>query len=608
MIKTRWNNFITIFCLLFGIQTWAASQSNADDFSARAFLEEIMTRRYSQGLGTLLKNDGFTVGVQVELKDAPPKKDPAKPNEPGVETPMDLMVGNLDTEKLIKQFALETDKPALVSYLSTKKVKSILISVGLHESLGDTVKSDVAKWLKTRVQKEFGSIGKTEVNYLKVLPPNATADADKKNPEKEKTKEKYEWWEWLDKFQTFAGISLFAFTLLLGVLIWRMTTSKSLLNQPGAGDPVQVKVSSAAEGVKASSPSSETESNKKTIESEQISSPVEEAFVLTQKINGLVAKIAPSMEKMIQTWANEGDAGQFKIVCFADAIGKEIGRLPIPSDLIPTLAKIFLKMPKVEVEKKKEILESIYWDMVAVINLGTEALQQPFNYLGGADSSAINQILLNKNPKLKMLVSQFLPGDVRKKFLSGLTEDAKVEVLRNAAIFNEIRRSELNEADSLIKSEMGTGKAVDSVTLESSFENVLSALTRTEEIQLLSKLSNEELASFKRKAASIAFFHEWPDASLAIALGKLRPDTIVSYLKFKPDQYDRVIKLCSEMTAEVVSDDYKTVDGKSAAELELQMENLSTTLRTLVEQKAIDLEQIFPAPTSKASLSEVKSA
>lgn len=605
MILKWCGSFLFLSLLVMQQISLAAPQTTADDFSARAFLEEIMTRRYTQGLSTLLKNDGFSLSVQVELGDAP-KKAPPKPNEPSVETPMDLMVGNLDTEKLIKQFAQESDKPALVSYLSTKKVKTILFSVGLQESLGEAVKTEVATWLKTRVQKEFGSIGKTNVNFLKVIPPQAKTE----NPaDKDKEKHKYEWWEWLDKFQIFAGISLFAFTILLGVLIWRMTTSKSFLNQPGASDPMQVKVSSVDGGQSGANYASEgAESLKKSVETENLASVTEEAFVLTQKINGLVAQITPSLEKMIQNWANEGSTGQFKIVCFADAIGKEIGRLPIPVDLIPKLAKVFFAMPKVEIEKKKDTLESIYWDMVAVINLGTDALQQPFNYLGGADSSTISQILLDKNPKLKMLVSQFLPEDVRKKFLANLSEETKLEVLKNAASITAVKRTELMEADRLIKGEIGAGAEVDSVTLDSSFLNVLAALTRTEEIQFLAKMDQSDLATFKRTKASIAFFHEWSDSALSIALGKLRPDTVVSYLKFKPDLLDRVIQLSSPMAAEVIGDDYKLVDGKSAAELETQLGIMSDVLQNLVNQKAVDLEQMFPIKESKATLSEVKIA
>ena len=600
--------FLAIFwgTLLFrGSQSCAADASTADVLSAKAFLEEILVKRYTQSLSTIVDKQSYTVGAQVDLVDAP-KKEPNKPVDPKSDTPFDLLVGTLDSEQLIKQYGLEDEKPAILGYLASKKIKTVLISVGLKEDLGPDVKSTVDKWVKDRVRKEFSSVGKTEVNFVKELPTKK--DEAKEHPKKE-------WWDWLEQFQNLAGVVFLALSLLFGIILWRFTTTKSRItnNNTNNGESPEIKLTAdgkAFGGGGGGGGSGTSESNVNQNESENDKKYIEDVFVLTQKINAIAGKVTNEIENLIRTWNNDGEEGRFKIVCFAETVGKEVGRLPIPPDAVQDLAKVFSHMSEVSFKKKKDALEKIYWDLVTVLNLGSEVLVQPFSYLATTDAGMLSQILMDQNPKLKTLVSHYLPDDVRKSFIHPLSSEQKIEMLKNAVKLKGIERSELREFDKEVKSQLGGEVSADSVPLDLTFEKIVGTLSIIEEIEMLPQIQGDEMLRFKKQNPSLAFFHEWPDEKLSFILGKLRPDQIVTYLRLKPELKERFLKLSPPMTAEVVTDDLNQTDRSTPSEKEKSLKDMSDALKGFAERKEINLDEMFTATSAKDAnnVVDIKSA
>ncbi len=558
------------------------AQETADAISAKAFLEEVLVKRYSQNISTFVDKDAYSVGAQVELTDVEAKPELNPDDQPAEETPMDLMVGTLDTEKIMKQYALDAEKPALASYLATKKIKSVFVSVGLKEDLGELVKNEVSKWLTERVQKEFGNLGTTDVKFVKVLPTVK---------ETEKTKQ---WWDWLDQFQNLASVALLALALLFGVFFWRLTTSKLFSTTQNNSEAPQIKLSSDGKPL---GPDGQGASVVKNAEEER--KLAEEYFILAQKVSTIAVKITGEMENLVRTWSNSGDEGKLKIVCFAEAVGKEVGRLPIPPDTIQDVAKVFTKMSKTPLAEKLEILDKVYWDLMTVLNLGTDVLAQPFSYLAGTDSELLSQILMDQNPKLKTLVSHYLPDDVRKKYVNSLNESDKLEILKNAASLKNISFDELKTHEQNVMNKLDPSSSDTSVVIDMAFEKLVDALSIFEELQLLPQIQGDEILQFKRKTPSLAYLPEWPDESLSFVVSKLRPDQIVAYLRLKPEMKDRIIGLCPEMTAEVVTDDLNQPDRFSDSEKEKLLRSFADTLLLMHQQKEINLENIFAASSSK---------
>jgi len=554
------------------------SVPTAEILGAKSFLEDILVKRYSQSLSTVVDKQAFSLSSQLDLTDLSDSE--LANREAESDTPFDLILGNLDSEKLIKQYGMEDQKSAMLTILSTKKIKSVLISVGLREDLGEQTKKDVEKWLSDRAKSEFGSLVKTEVSFVKELPIK-----------REKGKE---WFDWLNQFQNLVGIALMAMTFFLAVLIWRFTTGKASVtnHKEGGSESQQIKLTTEGKGLGAGGADSVTASAI-ALKNDEERRQIEEQIQFTQKINSITPKLASEMESIVRAWCNAGEEGKYKLVCFAESVGKELGKLPIPTEFISDIAKIFMGMSKVPVSDKRNYLEKVYWDLVTVLNLGASALEQPFSYLSNADSSLVSQILLDKNPKMKTLVSLYLPDTLRKKFISPLSSDEKLQILENAFSLKEIPSDELNDMSKNIKGQLSGDINSNNVQLEMSYQKILSTMSIIDEMEMLPKVKSQEIAEFKRKVASIAFLHEWPDDKLSIAIQKLRTDQLVAYLRFKPELKDRIISLCLPMTAEVLTDDLNQPDNMSRTEKEALLSDIAKTLNAIVSQKEIDLSEVF---------------
>lgn len=584
--------FVSLFAL-------AANEDTAEILSSKSYLEDILVKRYTQGLSTIVDQKTISVGAQLEISEIPPEDVPATSDEDSA--PFDLTVGNLDSDMLTKKYATEAEKRAIVSFLSNKKIKSVLISVGLKEDLGAEVKASVEKWIADRAKNEFGDRAKTEVTFVKEI-------TQKKEPEAP-----HDFMSKLKDFQMLAGIALFALAILLVGILWRFTASKVNLVNNTTGEGQQLKLTAdgkiltdgkteGAGGVAAGGASG--------LQLEERMRLAEESFSLGQKINAIVPRVSPDLEKIIQAWCNAGDEGKLKLAAFADAVGKEMGKLPIPKGAASDMAKYFTQMSKMEIAQRKDILDKVYWDVVTVMNLGAASLEQPFSYLAGTEVDTISDILMSQNPKLKTLVSLYLPEDVRKKFIAPLTIEQKMEMLENAANLKEISSDELNQVNTSIRSQMSGDVSADQVKLDMTFEKIVSMLSILEEFEIFPKLQNEEMTKYKKKNPSIAFLHEWPDDKLAILLSKLRSDEVVIYLRFMPDQKDRVLKISPPMTAEVVSEDFAQPDKASQAEKEAALKNIVEVAKGMVASNEVDLSAIFQnAPTSEANnVVDIKSA
>ena len=383
-----------------------------------------------------------------------------------------------------------------------------------------------------------------------------------------------------------------AATLFTAVLVWRFTTGRAAItnHKEGSGDPTQIKLTAEGKALGGGSPEGTAAVSVKNDEERK---NIEDQILFSQKINSLLPKLNHEMESITRAWCNAGDEGRHKLVCFAEVVGKELGKLPIPPEYVSDIAKIFIHMSQVSSSEKRNYLEKIYWDLVTVLNLGASALEQPFSYLANADSTMISEILLDKNPKMKTLVSLYLPDVLRKKYLAPLSETEKLEILENSFQLKEVPADELAEMSSAIKGQMSGEVNANNVQLDMTFEKILSTFSVFDEMEMLPKVQSPEIINFKQKVFSVAFFHEWPDDKIALVLQKLRTDQIIAYLRFKPELKDRFVSLCLPMTAEVLSDDFNQPDNVSRAEKESLLNDLTKTVQTMIAQKEIDLSEIF---------------
>ncbi len=576
------NTSLIFFLCFYFRNSFAADDSTPDEIGAKALLEEILIKRYSQGLATIVEKNSFNVGAQVQLINPPSPPPEQSPKKAEVEIPQDLLVGILDPEQLIKQSGLGEEKKAIVSLLTTKRIKSAFISVGLREDLGADVKKDVENWLASRVKVEFGKAGKSSVSFVKSIQEKKIEAPPK------------QWWDWANQFQQLIGTALLALTFFLGILFWRLTTSKASLNTQNLGDSPSVKLTSDG------SVGENKENSKNIIDKEKeiydekmkvINS--KELESINSKIVGLVPKLSKDFESIIRSWCQSGEDGLFKLVCFSEAVGKDVGRLPIPVDAMSDVANVFTKMSKISTKEKIESLEKVYWDLISVLNLGSEVLSQPFGYLSNVDVGIINQLLMDQNPKMKTLVSLYLPEDVRKGFIQPLSEDEKLRMLESAAVLTEIPKAELTGMDKTIMGKVKSDENKDSIYLKMNLEKIVSMLTEKEQITLLSQIKGKNLIEYRKNNPNLAFLHLWPDHEISKLLAKANSDEALSYIRVKPETKERIITLAPPFLSEMIIDEIDKPTKSNLDEMNSHLRSLTNKLKELIESKEINLLQLF---------------
>lgn len=563
-----------------------ATALSAEAQSAKALLEDLISRRYSQDLSTLVDRQAFSIGTNLDLIYTAPKDTPT--DKPKEEEPMhDLMLGVLDPEELLKKFTPPDQKQNSHGFLNSYQIKTVNMSVGLRDGLGDSTKGEIEKWLKDRLNKEFGKVGQGTVALIKL--PEI-----KELPSKPKAKPK-DLLEFLDQFQALSGQIVLGLAILLATLLWKILgASKSTANVNmngtsqvsgqlqggGGGGPSEIK-NSIPEG------ESEVQKHQRQVLLEQ------EVESISNRIAALLPRVSQDLENIIRSWCQMGEEGKFRLACFAEVVGKDIGKLPIPIDALSDITKVFARMSQIDTNEKKLALQKAYWDFLAVVNLGTESLNQPFAYLGNMNLGLVNQVLMEENPKMQTLVSLFMPENLRIKYIRNLTKDVKVNLLREAVQLNEIAATELKSLDGSLAGRLKPSNTKDVVSLEKTFNRIASALSPSEEVTILHELSSSIPLEYKKSNPSLAFLGEWPEDKLGLFLSSVMANELTAFLRLRGDLQDKLIRLAPPMTAEMVSDELSRPSNESEKDRDHWIHELHERLKNWIDGGTLSLEEIF---------------
>ena len=597
--------FILKSVLMTGVAQAAPTSLSAEALGAKTLLEEMLARRFSQELATKVEKNAFSIGAQLDLTELP--KRVIKPEAEAVQPePMsDLMLGTLDPEELLKKFSVSEAKPAAEGFLRNYRIKTVNVSVGLRDDLGSEFKNEVEKWLKQRVKAEFGTSGKGSVSFIKML-PIAKKDDPTKNQSSQDVKPDEDFWDKLNKFQSLAGQIVLALALILGIIIFKLLTSSSnsFVNKTGDGSTINV---GGPNQEAAKEEDLIDEKTRKMNEEELKVLASQEIEALTNRLNAILPRVAKDLESVVRSWCQAGEPGRLKLACFAEAVGREIGRLPIPVDALADTSKVFARMADLDLMEKRDTLQKAYWDLLAVMNLGAETLNQPFGYMGSLNVGVVSQVLMDQNPKMKTLVSLFLPSDLRVRYLRGLDESTKRELLQSAAKMSEIPADELRSLDGALMSKIRPTNTSDMVPLEMTINKLVAALTPREEVTLIYDMKGPAIDAYKRSVPSIAFLGEWPDDSLTVLLSRVSADEIVALIRMRPDVKERFIDLCPQLTAEMAIDELRLPDRMSDATKDEWLGALARRVREMVQLQEVSLELIF-TNEPKEGLNEVSRA
>jgi len=564
---------------------------------AKALIEELIAKRYRQELSTLVDQNQFQLSVRLELimnKAEPVIKAPAK-DTTIKELPVitDLMLGTLDPEDLLNKYSPPDQAEITKQFLSNYRIKMVTFSIGLKEGLSKDTKTLVEKWLNDRVTNEFGKNGAGTVTIQQqiVAPPAIPT------PEKQPI-------DLLNQFQNLAGQLALAIAILLGIILWRLLGGGSKNATPAApaitmNPPAAGGASNNGEDANKNTKETELLIQQKNDREKQLAH--EEMAQIAQKILEILPHLTPHFEAVIRSWCQMGETGRYKLAVFAETVGKQVGRLPIPIDALPEVGKVFTKITDLALPEKLSLLQKSYWDLLSVINLGPEILNQPFGYVGGLNTSIVNQMLMDKNPKLKTLVSIYMPTDMRVRYFKGLSNQHKLELLKMATEMHSIPASELSDLDRNFKTSAQPSSTKELVILDRALQKLIEALKPQEEIALVPSLSGPVIESYKRSVPSMAFLEQWPDDKLKLLLAKLTADEILPYLRLKPNNKKRFLELLPQFTADIISEELESKDKTSDDEKTQWLISLKNKMLQMFELKELALDDLFPPEQDKTN-------
>lgn len=547
-----------------------------DALGAKAFLEDLLARRYSQELSTIVDSKSFSLGAQLDLIEIPPKTE--KPKELEQEPISDLMLGTLDPEELLKKYAVPGEHPSLTQrLLENYRIRTVQINVGLRLGMAPEVKGEVEKWLTERLSSEFGQAGKGVVSEIK-------APIEKKGAPNSLI-------DWLQQFQALIGQMVMALAVILGVLIFALVAKKSAIPEKGEGVTINNTPGSAS--------GASVESTTKVKKEDDPRAIAQEFDSVNKRLRDLVPRIGVELDGVIRYWCQTGEAGKFRLACFAESVSREVGKLPIPVDALSDVSKLFAKMTEVSIEERLEALEKAYWDILTAINLGSEALSQPFGYIGSMKLNMVNEVLIEQNPKMKTLVSLFMPTDLRLRYLKALPLETKRELLTSAAELSHIGADELKSLEKSLKGKLKSEGAAEVIPLEFTLNKLVSALTPTEEVTLLNGMKGAAIDEFKMSTPTLAFVNEWPEKVLARLLATATTDEVVALARVRPDVSAKMLAVAPPMTAEMATEELAMPDNRSDKEKDQFLEHLTARLKNLVDIKEVILEDVFKAEASE---------
>ncbi len=567
--------------------------------SVKALLEELMSKRYAAEIGTFLETKNFQVAAQLELIEIPKKVTvpPPTPLPPNVEV-TDLTLGTLDPEELLQKFSKPEQAVIDSGVLRNYKIRSVLVSVGLKGDLAPEIKEEVKKWLEERVKLEFGDVGSSTVTDVK-------SEIQKVNPVLEKQP-----LDLLQDFQNLAGQLALVLGILFAVILWRLLgNSKGGAKGTDTGEGANANGGAAGTGAEAGGSGGgkavpgqgeldrESLQKREDLENEQIRLG-KELGDFSERLLILCRKNQQDVSELIRVWSSRGEAGLKKVAAFAEAVGSDVGRLPIPIDAMSAAVKVFNKMSSLNLQEKRDLLENCYWDLLTVSQLGVDALNQPFGYLGSMNFNVISQALMEQNPRMKTLVAQYLSDDYLSRYLQGLTTDVKLSLLTESAELNKIPAQELGGLSSEFETKMQGERGDNLVVLDGTFAKIAKALTAIERITMLVNLKGEAIDSYKKSTPSLAFLGAWEDDSFRTFLAKCTPDEVLALIRVRPDLKDRVMALCPPMTAEMVDDEFKREDKSSDADKNVWLEQLDNRLAQMISLGEISLEKAIGSSES----------
>lgn len=536
----------------------------ADVISVKAALEDMLVRRYAQELSAIVSYERFNVGARFELVVVDDKEN--KRNQNANDNYTDLDLGYLDADTLFDRYS--NIESGTVSPLAKYGIKSVSINVGIQENMGEQIKKSVDDWLQARIKDEFGAIGKGQVQFIQSENSNPTT------------------MDRIIQMQGLVGQLILAIAILLGVILWRLLSGGSSKSEPlQSSVNIESKTEmKAGEGVLGGSSS---QSNADKEKERAFESKIDH---LSFQIKDLAPKLVEQLELIINQWCEQGEEGLMQIASFAEITGSVLGSLPIPKEHKKKMGDIFAQMSSLSLEKRHDVVNKVYWDLVASLNLGTEALHRPFSFLGNTSLGTVNKVLLGNDTDIQTVVSLYMPENMRKNYFSKLENDKKVELLNAAAKLSTISQDRLKGIEDQIAPYFEQKVDEAEISMSMTLSKLIETMTFVDACKLMTKVQGPIIEDYKIKHPHLGFFSDWTVSAQEVLIKKATNEELTAYIRTVPEMSPNVLELVSPRARQILEDDINRPDTMSEPEKEKWLQSLHNRLLNLVYTNVINLE------------------
>ena len=566
------------FAILFlqlSTATVAQAQSNsADILGTKAYLESLLVQRFSNELSTQVDQSQFELSAQIDVIKVKPTED--KKSDDYTYTDLDL--GFLDPEKLLTK----TQENELQHFLASYRIRKVLIQAGLSPDLTDEDKAVVEKWLGERVKQEFGNSGSSQVQYIRV-PASKTQPPVVKGP-----------MDMLKDMQDLAGQLVMALALVIAAVLFGLfgRPKSAPSSEPSASVNVNNTFEGEGAGMGGGAGSATLGGNMQTetIANESLKKQIED---LSQQIIDIAPKVTGELDKVVKEWCRAGETGYEQVACLAQVVGETIGKVPVPEDFRQDVTDVFANMYKMDMDKKLDRLTRVYWDLMAVLNLGTEALHRPFSFLGSASNVMTQQVLLENSPQVQAVATYYMPKKQRKAYFGGLSNDQKMQLLMEASSLQKLPYSEVEGIEGTVAPMFSDDTEEKIVVLSKTLAGLVEVMSYRDGIVMLKDLSGPVLEEYKRTQPSLAFLHEWPEEPLSLFIQQSGQDELMALMATRPDLKDTIMNVLPPRMRQILEDDIGNLDNMKESEQEQYLQNLHMQLVLFVDQGHVELASAF---------------
>lgn len=614
--------FIRIFLLFIftfiGVVHAAVEQT--DILELKAKLEEILTNKYRTRLSARLPADLFSVGTQVTLENEKDLKEKGKGNiEPDKILKDELSpsdIGNFGFGSLMSLPEPAEPKDPKLAW----KITKIEVFVGLSSRLSPEAKQKFTSWVKSNIQREFGSVGSLTVEDL---PEGVKKEGDKGsdfkfdkpfevnlNSDKPRVLGPVEKFGY---FQNLVGLIALALILLAATIISKLVLSRDTKEQNTTAIKIQEMKSETAGLAPTGTFGSQAGKDSGGYNAGEINPNL--VFESYRDLQRKAAFLALSFQKkitvVVDMWLDEGEDGRCKLASIIDSVLNHLGsaQTPAAGDFsfdwsMPDKAKsdkslsvvfrIYGSMPLAE---KSAILERAYWDILSAKALGAHMIKQRFSSLSQLPVPVIQRVLSAQDKKARSVTTLHLSAEKLAQIAFGLTIDEKRALVDQAFESPVLSEIELDVVDQTLTSliQRETSNTEDTVEVPTLVPGLLAVMKALEEVELIRGLTanRPDATEFlKQNYGSMMFLGDWPKEKLKLLLGRARSSEVHALLQTIPEITDVVMEVIAARTRAMVKEDL----GKkilSPDDVETNLEPIRNRIWQMIEAGEIELSKVF---------------